>query len=86
MYVNGKFTGSVTVYLRARSQDSVCCFAGAYGSLGEAKHVGALGVIGAAAALVGRELAVWVDLELEALEELLAGGAGAGGPVVGAAP
>lgn len=43
-------------------------------------------MLGAAAALVGRELAVRVDLALEALEELLAGGTGAGGPVVGAAP
>ena len=57
-----------------------------YASLGEAEHVGALGVLGAAAAFVGRELAVEVDLALEALEELLAGGAGAGGSVVGAAP
>jgi hypothetical protein len=61
-------------------------FAGAHGSLGEAEHVGALGVLGAAAAFVGRELAVGVDLALESLEELLAGGAGAGGSVVGAAP
>jgi hypothetical protein len=43
-------------------------------------------VLGAAAALVGWELAVRVDLALEPLEELLAGGAGAGSSVVGAAP
>jgi hypothetical protein len=43
-------------------------------------------VLGAAAAFVGRELAVWVDLALEALEELLACRAGAGAPVFGAAP
>jgi hypothetical protein len=43
-------------------------------------------VFGAAAALVGRELAVRVDLALEALEELLACRAGAGTAVVGAAP
>jgi hypothetical protein len=53
---------------------------------GEAEHVGALGVFGTSAALVGRELVVGVDLALEALEELLAGRAGAGGSVVGAAP
>lgn len=45
---------------------------------GEAEHVGALGVLGTAAASVGRELAVWADLSLEALEGLLAGGTGAG--------
>jgi hypothetical protein len=39
-------------------------------------------VLGAAAALVGRELAVGVDLVLEALEELLTGRAGAGASVV----
>jgi hypothetical protein len=43
-------------------------------------------VFGAAAAFFGRELAVGVDLALEALEELLAGRAGAGTAVVGAAP
>jgi hypothetical protein len=43
-------------------------------------------VFGAAAAFVGRELAVGVDLSLETLEELLAGRAGAGASVVGAAP
>ena len=56
------------------------------GPLREAEHVGALGVFGAAAALVGREFAVGVDLTLEALEELLAGGTGAGSSVIGAAP
>jgi hypothetical protein len=61
-------------------------FACADGSLREAEHVGALGVLGAAAALVGRELAVRVDLALEPLEELLAGWAGAGSAVFGAAP
>jgi hypothetical protein len=60
--------------------------AGGYGALGEAEHVGALGVLGAAAAFVRRELAVRVDLALEPLEELLAGCAGAGRSVVGAAP
>lgn len=59
---------------------------GAHGSLGEAEHVSPLGVLGAAAALVGRELAIWVDLALEPLEELLAGGAGARSSVVGATP
>ncbi|HEV3117383.1 MAG TPA: hypothetical protein VGY58_10035 [Gemmataceae bacterium] len=49
---------------------------------GEAEHVG---VLGAAAAFIGRELAVWVGLSLEPLEELLAGGAGTGSSVVGAA-
>lgn len=44
-------------------------FACADGSLGEAEHVGALG---AAAAFVGSQLAVGVDLALEALQELLA--------------
>jgi hypothetical protein len=53
---------------------------------GEAEHVGALGVLGAAASLVWRELAVGVDLALEALEELLAGRAGAGASVFGATP
>jgi hypothetical protein len=43
-------------------------------------------MLGAASALVGRELAVGVDLALEPLEELLAGGACAGSSVVGAAP
>ena len=43
-------------------------------------------MFGAAAALVGRELAIRVDLALEPLEELLAGRAGAGGSVFGAAP
>ena len=55
-------------------------------SLGEAEHVGALGVFGAAAAFAGRELAVGVDLALEPLEELLARWTGTGGSVVGAAP
>lgn len=58
-------------------------FAGGYGSLGEAEHVGSLG---ADAGPVGRELAVGADLALEALEELLARRAGAGPAVVGAAP
>jgi len=43
-------------------------------------------VFGAAAALVGRELAVGVDFSLEALEELVARRAGAGASVVGVAP
>jgi hypothetical protein len=43
-------------------------------------------VLGAAAALVGRELAVGINLALEALEELLARRAGAGASVFGAAP
>jgi hypothetical protein len=43
-------------------------------------------VLGAAAALFDREFAVGVDLAFEPLEELLAGGAGAGCSVVGAAP
>lgn len=56
------------------------------GSLGEAEHVGALGVLGTAAAFVGWELAVGVGLVLEALEGLLARWAGAGASVFGAAP
>ncbi len=56
------------------------------GWFGEAEHVGAFGVLGAAAALVGRELAVGVDFSLEALEELLACWAGAGAAIVGATP
>jgi hypothetical protein len=43
-------------------------------------------VLGAAAALVGRELAVGIYLTLEPLEELLPGGAGAGRSVLGTAP
>jgi hypothetical protein len=64
---------------------STCCACG-YGSFGEAEHVGALAVFGATAAFVGREHAVGVDLALEPLEELLAGRAGAGASVFGAAP
>jgi hypothetical protein len=55
------------------------------GPFGEAEHVGALGALGAAA-FVGRELAVGVDLALETVEELLAGWAGADALVFGAAP
>ena len=40
------------------------CLACDRGPLGEAEHVGALGVRGTSAALIGRELAVWVDLAL----------------------
>src|SRR5579875_1906608 len=61
-------------------------FAVSYSSFGQAEHVGALGVFGAAAAFLRREDAVGVDLALEAFQELLAGGSGAGGAVVGAAP
>jgi hypothetical protein len=43
-------------------------------------------VLGTAAAFVGWELAVGVDLVLEALEGLLARWAGAGASVFGAAP
>jgi hypothetical protein len=36
-------------------------FAGGYGTLGEAEQVGAFGVLGTEAALVGREFAAGVD-------------------------
>jgi hypothetical protein len=78
-----KHAGPARMSAEARSVGRFAC---ADGPRGEAEHVGALGVFGAAAALVGRELAVWIDLALEALEELLAGRAGAGAPVFGAAP
>jgi hypothetical protein len=58
----------------------------AYSALGETEHVGALGVVGAAAVFVGWKLAFGVDLALEALEELLARRVGAGAPVFRAAP
>jgi hypothetical protein len=60
----------------------LACLANRNRPLGKAEHVGALG----AAAFVGREFAVRVDLSLEPLEELFASGAGAGGSVVGATP
>jgi hypothetical protein len=60
-------------------------FACRYGSLREAEHVSALGVLGAAATLVGRYLSVGVDLALESLKELLAGRAGEAASVFGAA-
>lgn len=44
---------------------SRCRLPGANSSFGEAEHVGALGVLGAAATFVGRELAVWVNLALD---------------------
>jgi len=62
------------------------CSAGSYGSLCELEHVGALGVFGAAAAFVGRQLVVWVYLAFEALEERFAGRARSGAAVVGAGP
>ncbi len=65
---------------------SVRDFTGTDSSLGEAEHVGALGVLGATAAFLGRELVVWVDLTFEPLEEVLAGWPDAGGSVAGAAP
>jgi len=43
-------------------------------------------MLGAAAAFVGWQFAVGVDLSLESLEELLACCTGAGATVVGAAP
>jgi hypothetical protein len=60
--------------------------AGGYGPLGEAEHVGAQGVCGAAAAFVGREFVIGVNLFLEPLQEGLASRAGAGATVDGAAP
>lgn len=51
-------------------------------ALGEAEHVGALGT----AALLRLQLNVGVDLALEPRQELLGGGTGASGSVVGAAP
>jgi hypothetical protein len=43
-------------------------------------------VVGEDAALLGRQLAIWVHLILEALEELLASRASASAAVVSAAP
>jgi len=54
--------------------------------LGDAEHIRAQGVFGAAVALVGREFAVGVNLCLESLQEGLASRAGAGAAVNGAAP
>jgi hypothetical protein len=54
--------------------------------LGEAEHVGVLGVLGAASALVGRQCAIRINLSLESLQELLSGWPGACASVVGAAP
>ena len=66
--------------------DGLPCLAGSYGSLGEAEHVGAFRVFGAAVALVGRECAVGVNLSFEPAQKRLAGWAGARAAVVGAAP
>jgi hypothetical protein len=60
--------------------------AGGYGSQGEAEHVGALSMIGAAVAFVGRQGAIRIYFSLEASEEGLAGGASTGTAVGGAAP
>jgi hypothetical protein len=60
--------------------------AGVHGPLGEAEHVSALGVLGAASALVGRKYAIGINLSLESLQELLSGWPGACASVVGAAP
>lgn len=59
---------------------------GGYGLLGEAEHVGAEDMLSAAVALVRRELAIWVDLCLEPLQEGLTGWPGAGAAVNGATP
>ena len=72
--------------LRLSSGEGSVRFAGGYGSLGQAEHVGTFRVFGAAVTFVGREGAVGVDLAFEALEKLLTGGAGAGASVGGAAP
>lgn len=60
--------------------------AGHHCSFSKAEHVGALGVFGAAAAFVGWQLVVRVNLSFEALEEGFAGWAGAGAAVAGASP
>jgi hypothetical protein len=59
---------------------------GAHGALGEAEHVGAQGVVGAAAAFVGWQGAIGVYIVLETLEEGLPGRSGSGAAVGGAAP
>jgi hypothetical protein len=65
---------------------SCLTFAGGHCSFGEAKHVGALGVFGTAAAFVGLEFVLWVHLAFEARQESLAGRPSAGAAVVGAGP
>jgi len=57
-----------------------------YGALGEAEHVGALGVLGAASPFLGRQCAIGVYLSFESLEERFTCWSGACAPVVGAAP
>jgi len=76
---------------KAKSEDSQwpgrsARLASGYRSLGEAEYVGPLGVLGAASALVERELAVRVNLSLEAAKECFSRWTGASASVVGAVP
>jgi hypothetical protein len=60
--------------------------AGAYGALGETKHVGAHGMLSASAAFIWRELVVRIDFAFEAPEKRIAGGSGAGAAIGRSAP
>lgn len=62
------------------------CSAGSYGPLGEAEHVSAHRVFGAASSLVKWQLAIGVNLSFESRQERLVGWASAGAPVFGATP
>jgi len=61
-------------------------FTDVYSSFTETEHVGASGVLGAAATFFRWKLSFRVHLTLEALEECLAGRASTGTPVRGACP